>query len=672
MMEVAEQINLFYKFIETEYYAELIRQVSKGQKFIKLDFNALSLFSPDLAELLLEKPEDTIKAAELAIDNFDIEGDPKNLRVRFFNLPLSQKMLIRNIRSNHINKLIEIEGLVRQKSDVRPQVTSARFECPSCGNIITVLQLDTKFNEPSRCSCGRRGKFRLISKELVDAQKLVLEEAPDDLEGGEQPKRLNIFLKSDLVSPMSDKKTNPGSRIKVSGVVKEIPIEIGGIRTTRFDLFCDSNNVEPVQEDFYELDISEAEEKEILQLAEDKRVFEKLRDSLAPSIYGHEKVKEAILLQMLGGVMKKRDKGDVTRGDIHILLVGDPGSGKSQLLKRVSVVAPKSRYVSGKGATGAGLTASVVKDEFLRGWALEAGALVLTNKGICCIDELDKMTPEDQAAMHEGLEQQTISISKANIQATLRAETTVLAAANPKFGRFDPFELIAKQIELPTTLLNRFDLIFPMRDLPDKEKDEKMASFILQLHQSGEKQKSEISTELIKKYVSYARRKVFPKLTDAAMKEIKEFFVDMRNAEDKEGVTKSVPISPRQLEALVRLSEASAKAELHDKVLKKDARRAIELVHYCLSQIGLDPATGKIDIDTITTGITASQRSEIGVIREIINELEKVLGKAVPVEDIQREAEIRGVERERVDEILEKLKRSGDVFSPRHGVISRI
>ena len=479
-------------------------------------------------------------------------------------------------------------------------------------------------------------------------------------------------MKSDLVSPMSDKRTNPGSRIKVSGVVKEIPIEIGGIRTTRFDLFCDSNNVEPVQEDFYEIDISEAEEKEILKLAEDKRVFEKLRDSLAPSIYGHERVKEAILLQMLGGVMKKRDKGDVTRGDIHILLVGDPGSGKSQLLKRVSVVAPKSRYVSGKGATGAGLTASVVKDEFLKGWALEAGALVLTNKGICCIDELDKMTPEDQAAMHEGLEQQTISISKANIQATLRAETTVLAAANPKFGRFDPFELIAKQIELPTTLLNRFDLIFPMRDLPDKEKDEKMASFILQLHQSGEKQESEISSELIKKYVSYARRKVFPKLTDAAMKEIKEFFVDMRNAGEKDEATKSVPISPRQLEALVRLSEASARAELHDKVLKKDARRAIELIHYCLSQIGFDPATGKIDIDTIATGITASQRSEISVIREVIIELEKVLGKAIPVEDIQREAEIRGVEKERLDEILEKLKRAGDVFSPRHGIISRI
>ncbi|MBU1198450.1 MAG: minichromosome maintenance protein MCM [Nanoarchaeota archaeon] len=671
-MDVTEQMNLFHKFIETDYYKDLLRQVSKGEKYLKVNFNLLSKFNPELAELLLEKPEEIIKAAELTVESFDIDGDTQNFKIRFFNLPESQKAQIRNIRSKHIGKLIELEGLVRQKSDVRPQVTSARFECPSCGNIIAVLQLDTKFKEPSRCSCGRRGKFRLISKELVDAQKLVLEEAPEDLGGGEQPKRLNIFLKSDLVSPMSDKKTNPGNKINVVGIIKEVPIEIAGIRTTRFDLFSDANNVEPIQEDFYDLDISEEEEQEILELSKDKRIFEKLTESLAPSIYGHEKVKEAILLQMLGGVIKKRDRGDITRGDIHILLIGDPGSGKSQLLKRVSVIAPKSRYVSGKGATGAGLTATVVKDEFLRGWALEAGALVLTNKGICCIDELDKMTPEDQSAMHEALEQQTISISKANIQATLKAETTVLAAANPKFGRFDPYEMIAKQIELPTTLINRFDLIFPFRDLPNKEKDEKMANFILRLHQTSEKQETVISSELLKKYVSYARRKIFPKLTDVALNEIKDFFVTMRNMDSGDSGIKTIPISARQLEALIRLSEASAKVELREKVTKKDARRAIDIIHYCLSQIGMDPDTGKIDIDRLVTGISASQRNEIVIVREVINELEKVLGKTIPLEDVEREAEIRGVDKNKLNDVIEKLKRSGDIFSPKHGVISRI
>ena len=342
------------------------------------------------------------------------------------------------------------------------------------------------------------------------------------------------------------------------------------------------------------------------------------------------------------------------------------------MLKRMSIVAPKARFVSGKGATGAGLTAAVVKDEFIRGYALEAGALVLTNKGLCCIDELDKMSTEDRSAMHEALEQQTVSISKANIQATLRAETTVLAAANPKFGRFDPYEILAKQIDLPATLINRFDLIFPVRDLPNAARDEQMADFVLKLHQDVLKQEVEISTELMKKYISYARTRVSPKLTSAALNEIKRYYVQMRNKVETEGGIQAIPISPRQLEALIRLSEASARLRLSDKISKQDAKRAIDLIHFCLSQIGVDPETGKIDIDRITTGITASQRSHIAVVREVINELENAIGKTIPMEDIVREAGNRGVEEDKVEEIVEKLKRSGDIFSPKHGLISKI
>jgi replicative DNA helicase Mcm len=353
-------------------------------------------------------------------------------------------------------------------------------------------------------------------------------------------------------------------------------------------------------------------------------------------------------------------------------LIGDPGSGKSQMLKRISVVAPKARYVSGKGASGAGLTAAVVKDEFLKGWSLEAGALVLTNGGQCMIDELDKMGKDDRAAMHEALEQQTVSIAKANIQATLRAETTVLAAANPKFGRFDPYDTIAAQIDLPPTLINRFDLIFPIKDIPNEEKDEKMAKFILSLHKDTEINKGEIDTDFFKKYVAFAKQHVFPKLTDGAFEEIKDYYVKMRGSGSGEGSMKTIPISARQLEALVRLSEAAAKVRLSDKVTKADAKRAIDLLHYCLTQVGMDEKTGVFDIDRITTGITTTQRSKIVLIREIINELEQNFGKIIRLEDILRNAKEKGVDEDEVEEIIEKLKRSGDIIQPRRDTIQKV
>jgi len=671
-MEVAEQIKKFTDFIGEKYKDQLLKRIRKDERFIVLDFSELVSHDSALAEVLLDQPEEVVKAAEIAVEQFDTLGDVSKFKVRFTNLLPSQKIMIRNIRSEHIDKLMLIEGTVRQKSDVRPQVVAAKFECPSCGNILNVLQIESKFKEPSRCGCGRKGRFKLLDKEMVDAQGIVLEEASEDLEGGEQPKRINLLLKNDLVSPISEKKTNPGSKIRITGILKEVPI-IGrdGGKLTRFDLMIEVNCTESIEEDFSSLEITSEVEEEILALSKDPKLHEKLINSVVPSIYGYERIKEAVLFQMAGGVRKIRDDGAVSRGDIHVLLVGDPGAGKSQILKRIARIAPKGRFVSGKGASGA-LTAAVVKDEFLSGWSLEAGALVLANRGVCCIDELDKMNNDDRDAMHEALEGQTVTISKANIQATLRSETTVLAAANPKFGRFDPYEIIPKQIELPSTLINRFDLIFPVRDIPNKEKDEKLSSFVLNLHQSPEMIVPPIDSMLLRKYFAYARQNIFPELTDQAVEEIKGYYLKMRGSGSDEGEIKAIPISARQLEALLRMSEASARLRLGKKVTRKDAKKAVELMHFCLSQVGLDPETGAIDIDRISTGITASERSHISTVKEIINELEKKVGRTIPMDDIVELAKQKGIDEEGIEESIQKLKRAGDIFEPTRGKISKI
>ncbi len=671
-MDANELIVKFQDFFEKKYYAEIAEAARKGIKVVKVNFAELSQFDPSIADLLLDQPEEALKAAELALAQIETTSSTKGFAVRFWNIPPSAQVLIRNIRSSHLNTFLCVEGIVRNKGDVRPQVTSARFECPSCGNTLSVLQLDTKFKEPTRCSCGRKGKFRLLSKELVDAQGLVLEEVPEQLEGGAQPKRVNVFLKNDLVSPLTEKRTNPGSRIIITGFVKEVPrITKQGGQSTTFDIIFEANHVEPAQQDFSDIKISPEEEKKIKELAQDPKLIRTITAAMAPSIFGHEKIKEALLLQLVGGVRKTRDDGITTRGDIHVLLVGDPGSGKSQLLKRVSHVSPRGRFISGKGVSGAGLTASVVRDEFLGGFSLEAGALVLTNMGVCCIDELDKMSKEDTAAMHEALEGQTITISKANIQATLKCETTVLAAANPKFGRFDPYDTIANQITLVPTLINRFDLIFPIKDIPDQKKDEKMATFILSLHKEDTTSEAALTTDFLRKYIAYAKQHYSPKLTTHAIEEIQEYYIKMRSSAVDAGV-KSIPISARQLEALVRLSEASAKLHLRTKVSRKDAKKAVEIVDYCLRQVAYDEKTGTIDIDRIATDTSAQVRNKIITIKEIIGELEAKHGKAIPINEILHIAENKGISESDADEVIQKLKRAGDIFEPRSGFISKI
>ena len=490
------------------------------------------------------------------------------------------------------------------------------------------------------------------------------------MEGGEQPRRMNVFLKEDLVDPKMEDRTTPGSKVRIIGVLKEVPVPLPqGSISTRFDLAIEANNAIPLEETFDDLEVNEKDEEEIKKIATNPKAFERLSTSIAPSVYGFKEVKEAILLQLFSGVRKKRSDGGNTRGDIHVLLVGDPGVAKSVTLKFVSRIAPKGRYVSGKAATGAGLTAAVVKDEFLKGWSLEAGAMVLSNKGTVCIDEIEKMDEHDRSTMHESMEQQTVTISKANIQATLRSETSVLAAGNPKLGRFDPVIPIPQQINISPALLSRFDVIFVLRDMPNRAQDEAIASHVLEEHKQ-EIERDVIDPKLLRKYVAYAR-KIKPKLTDEAADEIKEFYISIRNKATSGNEMKAIPITARQLEAIVRLSEACAKIRLSNQVTIEDAKRAINLLKYSMMQVGFDEETQTFDIDRVTTGIPTSKRNKIIVVRDTIAKLESSLGKLIPIEELEKEIGER-MSKDEIDDALNQLSKSGDIFKPKSGYIQKL
>ncbi len=664
-----EELIMEAKRFFDSYKSEFSEAVRSGSGVVQLRFPQLADFSPELSNSLIDAPEETIANLENAFEEL---GLISKSRIRIQELPKSNFVRVREIRAKHLDRLLWIEGIVRQSSDVRPQVVNAKFECPNCGALLSVLQIEKKFREPSRCSCNWKGAFRLVSKEMIDAQRLVVEESPDSLEGGEQPRRINIFLKEDLVEPYMEERTTPGSRIRVYGILKEVPVPLQtGAISTRFDIAIEANNTISLEESFEELQITEEDERQILELAADPHVFKRLSVSIAPSIYGFDQIKEAVLLQLFGGVKKMKSDGGFTRGDIHILLVGDPGVAKSVLLKYTSGVAPKGRYVSGKAATAAGLTAAVVKDEFLRGWSLEAGAVVLSNKGVVCVDEIEKMAEHDRSAMHEAMEQQSVTISKANIHATLRAETSILAAGNPKLGRFDPYTPIPQQIDISASLLSRFDVIFIIRDLPNRSQDEAIATHVLEEH-SQHVIRDTIEPRFMRKYIAYARQKIKPKLTTQAIDEIKEFYITLRNRTVKsDSEIKPISITARQLEGIIRLSEAHAKLHLQDSVTREDAKVAILLLKHSLTQVGYDEDTKTFDIDRITTGIPSSERKRILLVREMISQLESRLGKLIPLEELERilAGKLSDIE---LNDALTNLKKDTFIFEPKKGFIQRM
>lgn len=1228
-MERAELIEKFSEFLNDFYLEELVTAATEEKKSISVDFAILDKFNVEITDYFFENPNEVISAAEEALKRIDTGLTESDLKIRFYNLPDSKEIRIRKLRSEHIGRIVVIDGIVKRASEIRPELSEAVFRCPDCDNRINVIQEDRSITAPEQCDCGCKRGFKLIDQTMYDTRWVTIEE-PFEITTGEQPSELTIFLKEDMTSPTMQNHTDPGNRIKVIGILKSVPRRTRGSGNRQFELYLEANNIEPVEVGWEEINITAENERELIELSKDPLIYDKLVKSIAPTIYGLNEIKEAIVLQMFGGeshILKDKTK---VRSNIHILLVGDPSTAKSRIMQLVSLIMPRGKYASGTGITGAGLctvydtlvqlengtitkigklveekfentknvneiddgvcfvepdenekvssfdqdslkmkssritkywkikapenlvkivtrtgrevivtpdnpipviknskiiwkcasdvtpenyiatprilkskikeiennissipkkswilnsninmdkinekiktrgtirnfcnrlglnendiyhnwkyhsktpqgtirrgaptigeikmicdeldmdiedvipselllsqyrgheiklplfvnndilymmgllagdgsisktgmggfdikffntdtgllnayknichsklgmslsekeikdvpylrfhskifgylvnkfgithgkkshniyiserlsklpkmmishylkgvfdtdgsvikrrtkgsnyveltssskefitgihllllrygiismirkrdphtstikgrevksdyiyelkisgmkniskfrdeigfnheekdkkldeiiknisrphtnidiipeigglirksrkraglsakelygyktysyekgrrrptkrflsklienigeecsselrkfaesdifwdkvdkvetirnddhdyvyditvegdhsfmangliihnTATVTKDEqFMGGWVLEAGALVLANRSICAIDEFSHVAPSDMVKLQEAMSMETISIAKASIVATLPAKTAILAGGNPKFGRFDPYLPIKEQLEIGDVLLSRFDLRFALRDVPSQERDEKIAEHIMNMrHFDQESARPVIDPELLRKYISYARINSHPKLTKEAAKKIKEFYLNMRS---KSGEESPVSITLRQYDSLIRLAEASAKVRLDNKVREEDAQRAINLMSASLRQFGFEPETGKIDIDRVEgQKMTASQRSKTKIMLDIISKLESEMGKDVPKDEIIKRGVSKGVKN--AEEIVRKLLQMGELYQPQPGIVRRV
>jgi len=639
--KVKEFLTQFKDTIGSFSYVEQIDQMmSKHSKYIVVDYNDLVLF-PIIESHFNEDPDQILDAFSRAIKEILKERFPDyaekikhDIRARIANFPVQRSL--RQINAEIITKMTSVSGMVVRSSEVKPLAKEVTYKCLD-KHISKFTLLDgMSLNASVKCQTPncKHTSLAIIpeASRFIDFQILRLQELPEDLPPGQLPHYVNVSIKQDLVDY-----ARPGDRIVVTGIVRIEQERISGVSKSESALYrlrMDGNNVEFIggkglksSRRTEREEISPDEEKIVKSLAKNPDIYDRLIASFAPHIRGHALFKEAILLLIVGSTQRVLTDGTKIRGDINVFLVGDPGTAKSEMLKFCARIAPRGLYTSGRGSTAAGLTAAVVRDAsgiFM----LEAGAVVLGDQGLVCIDEFDKMRPEDRSALHEVMEQQSASIAKGGIVATLNARTSILAAANPMFGKYDIFKNIYENVNLPIPLLTRFDLVFIVRDIPSQEKDRKIAQHIISQHgSSGTDTASLIDIDILTKYLSYAKRGE-PVLTKEAEHLIMEFYLNMRNisGDDNENM---ITITPRQLEGLIRLATARARLLLKNKVEGEDADRAIYLFNEMLKNSGTDVNTGKVDIGVLQ-GRPKSEVSKLQMFMEILRTLEGEPKSSVP------------------------------------------
>ncbi|XP_017229513.1 DNA replication licensing factor MCM4 [Daucus carota subsp. sativus] len=645
--------------VEGKYMMAIHHVIEIQGDSLEVDAHHVFDYDNDLYNKMVRYPLEVLAIFDIVLMDMVSRINPlfeKHIQARIFNLKTSTTM--RNLNPSDIEKMVSLKGMIIRCSSIIPEIREAMFRCLVCGYFSEPIVVDRgRISEPTTCGkqeCLAKNSMTLVHNRcrFADKQVVRLQETPDEIPDGGTPHTVSLLMHDKLVDA-----GKPGDRVEVTGIYRAMTVRIGSSQRTvksLFKTYIDCLHLKKTDksrmnaEDPMEVengastndeDITHDYEDKVEKLKELSRkpdIYERLTKSLAPNIWELDDVKKGLLCQLFGGSALTLQSGASFRGDINILLVGDPGTSKSQLLTYIHKLSPRGIYTSGRGSSAVGLTAYVAKDPESGETVLESGALVLSDKGICCIDEFDKMSENARSMLHEVMEQQTVSIAKAGIIASLNARTSVLACANPSGSRYNPRLSVIDNIHLPPTLLSRFDLIYLILDKADEQTDRRLAKHIVGLHfeDTENSEQDVIDLPTLTAYVSYARKNIHPELSDEAAEELTRGYVEMRRRGNFPGSSKKViTATPRQIESLIRLSEALARIRFSELVEKKDVVEAFRLLEVAMQQSATDHATGTIDMDLITTGVSASERmrreSLVSLTRSIIMEKMQIGGPSI-------------------------------------------